>query len=230
MNSKTNLLLVIVILSITAGASLWSDHRGPEVLAKPLDSISPQIDGWTASGDQTLRERIEASLDATAYLSRTYHKGREQLDMFAAFYARQKAGESMHSPKYCLPGGGWEFAELSRYSLATRSGPVPVNRCVIQKPGARAIMLYWYQSRTRIVASEYESKFFLVWDGLLHANPGGSIVRVMLPEGPDAEREVVGFASELLDQMRNCFGINSTSTQAALTQTHTQFQTPPRLP
>jgi hypothetical protein len=67
-------------------------------------------------------------------------------------------------------------------------------------------MLYWYQSSTRIVASEYQNKFFLVWDGLVHGNQGGSIVRVMLPDAPDAEAQAVNFAVNLIPQMRRSLG------------------------
>lgn len=202
--TKHPLLFTMLILSATLGAAVWSDRRNPEVLAKPLDSIATEIDGWRALGNQTLRDRIAASLDATSYLSRTYRKGPDELDMFTAFYAQQKAGESMHSPKYCLPGGGWEFMEFRTITVPTATGPARINRAQIQRPGNRALMFYWYQSRTRIVASEYESKIFLVWDGLLHSNPGGSIVRVMLPDRPAAEQEGLSFASHLIPQVQAC--------------------------
>jgi EpsI family protein len=126
--------------------------------------------------------------------------------MFTAFYAQQRAGDTMHSPKYCLPGGGWEFADMRTISLDLPGPKVTVNRAVIQRGGERQIMLYWYQSPARIVASEYQNKFFLVWDGLVHGNQGGSIVRVMLPDGPGAEAEAVNFAANLIHQMRRSPG------------------------
>jgi hypothetical protein len=64
-----------MILSATLGAAVWSDRRNPEILRKPLDSISTEIDGWRSLGNQTLQDRIAASLDATSYLSRIYRKG-----------------------------------------------------------------------------------------------------------------------------------------------------------
>jgi EpsI family protein len=172
---------------------------------KPLDSISREIDGWTSNGNDTLGDTIVASLDATSYLSRTYHKGRNDLDMFTAFYAQQKAGESMHSPKYCLPGGGWEFSDFTTVSLPLDGQTMKINRTLIQKPGSRALIFYWYQSRSRVVASEFQSKYFLVWDGLVHANPGGSIVRVMLSDRPGAEQQGITFATALLSEVQKCF-------------------------
>jgi hypothetical protein len=66
--------------------------------------------------------------------------------------------------------------------------------------------LYRYQSRPEVSAGEYQSKFFLVWDGLVHGNQGGSIVRVMLPDAPGAEAEAVNFADNLIPQMRRSLG------------------------
>jgi EpsI family protein len=124
--------------------------------------------------------------------------------LFAAFYARQRAGESMHSPKNCLPGAGWEFAEFTTVPLTFPGGTAKINRAVIQKPGSRALMFYWYQTRNRVVASEYQSKVFLVWDGFIHANPGGSIVRVLLPDRPGAQEEGLAFAAQLVNRLQWC--------------------------
>ena len=84
-------------------------RRIPEPLAVPLDKIPAQMAGWTASSDKELPARTLQVLDATSYLSRPYQKDSQDLDLFIAFYAQQRAGESMHSPKHCLPGSGWEI-------------------------------------------------------------------------------------------------------------------------
>lgn len=202
-----HLLVTSLLLLATLGISLWADRRPPSTLARPLDSIATQMAGWTSSGDATLRDRIAASLAATSYLSRTYHKGPLQLDMFTAFYAQQRAGDTMHSPKFCLPGAGWEFADMRAIALDLPGSKITVNRAVVQRGGEHQLMLYWYQSPIRVVASEYQNKFFLVWDGLVHGNQGGSIVRVMLPDSPGAEAEAVSFAADLIPQVRRSLGV-----------------------
>jgi len=40
----------------------------------------------------------------------------------------------------------------------------------------------------------------------VHANQGGSTVRVMLPDAPDAEAEAVNFADNLIPEMRRSLG------------------------
>jgi len=197
--------LTLLLLSSTLVASIWSDHRAPVVLAKPIDSINTRIDGWSSAGNQQLRDRIVASLNATSYLSRTYRKDRNELDLFVAFYAQLRAGESMHSPKYCLPGGGWEFSDIRTVSLSANGRQAKVNRALVHLGDERQLMLYWYQSRPRIIASEYQSKLFLVWDGLTRGNQGGSIVRIMLPDRPGADQEALAFATQLIPQVQSCF-------------------------
>ena len=208
MTVKPQMLLTLLILSATLALAVWSDHRNPEILARPLDSVSSELGGWVSTRNEKLSEGIVATLDATSYLSRTYRKGPDELDMFTAFYARQKAGESMHSPKQCLPGDGWQFEGLRTVTVATSQGPVAINRSEIKKSGSRALLLYWYQSRKRVVTSEYQGKIFLVWDALFHADPAGSIVRVILPDRPDAEREGLEFAAQLLSEVQKCFRAN----------------------
>jgi len=198
-------VLTLLLLTATLGASVWSDHRPPAVLAAPIDSISTEIDGWTSAGNQQLGETIVASLNATSYLSRTYRKDRSELDVFMAFYEHLRAGESMHSPKYCLPGGGWEFSDFKTVSLTSGERQAKINQAIVRRGSERQLLLYWYQSRPRVVASEYQSKFFLVWDGLVQGNQGGSIVRVMLPDRPGAEQEGLAFATRLIPEVQKCF-------------------------
>jgi len=198
-------VLTLLLLSATLGASVWSDHRPPAVLAAPINSINTQIGGWTSVGNQRLGDTIVASLNATSYLSRTYRKDRTELDVFMAFYEHLRAGESMHSPKYCLPGGGWEFSDFKTVRLTNGEREAKINRAIVRRGAERQLLLYWYQSEPRVIASEYQSKFFLVWDGLVRGNLGGSIVRVMVPDLPGAEEAGLAFATQLIPEVQRCF-------------------------
>ena len=56
-----------------------------------------------------------------------------------------------------------------------------VNRFVIQKGLDRDVVLYWYQSHGRVVASEYTSKMYMVYDALRLNRTDGALVRVITP-------------------------------------------------
>ena len=187
-------------------------RRVAEPLTVPLDRIDSKIEGWTAAGDHTLPAPTLHALDATSYLVRTYHKGTSQLDLFIAFYAQQRAGESMHSPKHCLPGAGWEIWKHDSAFVPVHGTQVEINKYSIQNSGTRMLMFYWYQSKTRIVASEYLGKILLARDTVLSGHTAGSIVRIMLPDTPAASAGGIAFATRLIPEVERCFGSPVVST------------------
>ncbi len=185
-----------------------TERRVPEDLVYPLSHIDFQLDGWTQLNDQQLDPQTLKTLDATSYLSRTFTKDGMELGVFVAFYAQQRAGESMHSPKNCLPGSGWEIWRQDSVVIPASSPPVRVNKYSIENLGNRMLMFYWYQSKDRIVASEYFGKILLARDALMTGQTAASIVRITLPDVPGAEQRCVAFAALLMHEVQRCFGGN----------------------
>lgn len=195
----------MLVLAGTLALAKLSDRRLPESLAHGLAGIDSEISGWKAVGDSPLPAGTLAVLAPTSYLARVYRKGGQRLDLFVAFYAQQRAGENMHSPKHCLPGAGWEIWRYASTAVPVAGQrPVEVNLDSIQKSGERALVLYWYQSRRRVIASEYLGKLFLVRDALVDGRTAGSIVRLSLEDKPQAADEAVRFASKLIPQVQRC--------------------------
>jgi EpsI family protein len=184
----------------------WTARRTPSSLAVPLEQIAPGAEGWTALPDQKLPEGTLRVLDATSYLSRPYRKDSMELDLFIAFYSQQRAGESMHSPKHCLPGAGWEIWQHGSALVSAGGRRCEINKYSIQNAGKRMLMFYWYQSKDRIIASEYLGKILLAKDTILTGRTAGSIVRIMLPDAPGASEEGANFAEHLIPQVQRCFG------------------------
>ena len=78
----------------------------------------------------------------------------------------------------------------------------------MQKGLERQLILYWYQSNGRIVASEYWSKFYLVADAVRFNRTDGAIVRIVAPitgtgreAEANAERVALRFINELLPKL-----------------------------
>jgi EpsI family protein len=180
-------------------------RRAPQPLSMPLETIQSEVSGWRSAGDARLDDRTGRVLNATSYLSRSYRKNDLKLELFIAFYAQQRAGESMHSPRNCLPGTGWEIWKQEAADVPVDNGIVQVNKYSIQNFGTKMLMLYWYQSSGRIVANEYAGKFLLARDTLLNRGTAGSIVRMLLPDVRSATDEGVAFASKLIPEVHRCF-------------------------
>ena len=85
---------------------------------------------------------------------------------------------------------------------------VEINRYVVQKGLERQLVLYWYQSHGRVVASEYWGKFYLIRDAVRLNRTDGALVRVTAPINGDngdasAERTAVGFVKALFPLLRD---------------------------
>ena len=199
-------LLTVLLLAVTLVASSLSERRRSDSLARPLQNIDTQLAGWRAVSDEALGAQVLKVLLPTSYLARNYQKRDLQLGLFIAFYAQQRAGESMHSPKHCLSGSGWEIWNYDTVFVPVAGRQVRVNKYSIHNAGQRMLMFYWYQSRQRIIASEYLAKILLVRDALVDGRTAGSLVRITVPDVPGAPEEAVTFASGLIPQVDRCFG------------------------
>jgi EpsI family protein len=136
---------------------------------------------------------------ASAFEGQT-RQGAAPISLYVGYYGSQRTGATYHSPKNCLPGGGWVFT-----SSEPVTGVIPghedaaVNRVVIEKGLDRQLILYWYQDRGRIVASEYAAKGYLVLDAATRNRTDGALVRVSTPvvgSEEEAFRHVAAFVRE----------------------------------
>ena len=198
--------ITTAILALTLAASQFDARRGPDSLALPLTSIPSEVDGWKLDHANTLADDVLKELKATSYVSRTYRRDPFDLDLFVAFYAVQAAGESLHSARNCLPGSGWEIVNVQQVDLPSTGQPVRVNEYRIQRHRDRAIALYWYQTRDRIVANEYAAKAYLFWDALTRGRKSASAVRVVVRDTPEGASAAEVFASEILPEVQRTLG------------------------
>jgi EpsI family protein len=196
----------VILLSVTLAGYALSERHKPDFLVQPLDTIGHQIAGWKMTGVEPLTDGVLGRLQLTSYVSRQYDKDGSHLGLFIAFYAQQRAGESMHSPKHCLPGSGWEIWKHESAVVPVGGRQVEINQYSIQNSGQRMLVFYWYQSKRRIIKSEYIGKILLAKDALLDGQTAGSLVRITLPDTPSAPAEATAFAAILIPQVQRCFG------------------------
>jgi EpsI family protein len=206
MNQNLRFSATVLAMSATLGVIRFARDRDQPALGFPISSIDRQVKGWTATDDTPPSAYILKSLGATSFLSRTYRRGAVDMNLWIAYYANQQAGETMHSPKYCLPGTGWELIAQDAARIPVGDESVAVNDYLMIRPGEQMGMLYWYQSRKRVVASEYAGKLALMWDAIRYGQTSGSIVRITLPEGNAHRAEGLAFAGEIIRQLARCYG------------------------
>jgi EpsI family protein len=151
------------------------------------DSLAAQVPGAidTFSGaDLALSDEERLAVGVTDYLLRSYRAERSDtaaFSVYVGYYDRQAQGRTIHSPKNCLPGAGWEALASSAVTIETTEGAATVNRYLIRKGQQRALVLYWYQGRGRVEHNEYRVKWNLLRDGALRHRTEEALVRVVVP-------------------------------------------------
>ena len=140
-----------------------------------------------------LTEEVLEELRVTDYTTRYYTKAGQGVSLYVGYYDSQRQGASIHSPLNCLPGAGWLPLEQGRRRLSVPSADgtsreIEVNRVLIQRGLDRQLVLYWYQSHGRVVASEYWGKVYSVADAIRYNRTDAALVRLVAPvRAEDAE-------------------------------------------
>ncbi len=191
---------VAIAIMVAALAMLWKLAQ-PEATdpARRLSDLPMMLDsGWSAQTAEVDPRQADV-LRASELLLRHYHRqptrkpaGRSApptpVTLFVAHYQSQRTGATYHSPKHCLPGSGWQITSLERVTVPSPSGEAKINEAIIQSGLRRQLILYWYQDRGRILASEYAAKVYLVWDALTQNRSDGALVRVSVPVDDDVDQ------------------------------------------
>lgn len=198
---------------ILSAAIFLRAHSGAEIVPprSPLRSFPQQIGSWNGT-DLPIDPDSLKVLGPGDFLSRFYRATGEQrpsLDLFIAYFPSQRTGDTIHSPKNCLPGAGWSPVQNSHITITVPGhSPFSANRYVIAKGDSRDLVLYWYWAHDRGVASEYWARYYLVRDSLRMNRSDGSLVRVVTSLSPGetleaAQNRVLPFVSEIVPLLQN---------------------------
>lgn len=178
----------ITLCALLAATMLFlANARKAEVAVErtAFASFPMELDNWKAINAPPIEADVLKVLGVDDYLSRIYYQpSGAHVGFYMGYYASQRQGDTIHSPLNCLPGAGWEPVSQGRLTIPDVDGhgrDVTVNRYIVQKGLDRQLVLYWYQARGRVVASEYTSKALLIHDAVRMNRTDGSMVRVIAP-------------------------------------------------
>ena len=206
MNSGARFFVAAALLAITAIFLHVRSRNEILPVRQPLKAFPQQLGEWGGT-DVAIPQDVLDVLGAGDFLLRVYQddSGRNpDVDLFLAYFPSQRAGDTIHSPKHCLPGAGWSPIEASRISISSPGrAPFLANRYIIGKGAERQLVLYWYWAHDRAAASEYLAKFYLVADSIRMNRSDGSLVRVTTPlrsgESADAAQDrLLAFAGKVV--------------------------------
>ena len=197
-----------IVLAIVGALIFWVPGREQVHPARTPFAMFPMSlpGGWIGRADR-LDTDVIATLALDDYLLVDYARaGNPPVNLYSAWYDSQSGGASTHSPRTCIPGGGWKIVELEDRQVrfagtgnaAAESRVLEVNRAVIQKGEQRQLVYYWFRQRGRELTNEMSVKWFILRDAIARDRSDGALVRLVTPVSPtekvaDADRRLADF-------------------------------------
>jgi EpsI family protein len=197
-------VMIAILLGATTGMAYLS-HGESTPPAKPLSQFPVRVAGYTQIIEWPLDNDTLDVLKVTDYVNRGYWQpgmNQDLMTVFIAYFRSQRTGATIHSPKNCLPGAGWNPVHSSIYQMQLDDGrKVPINLYILRKGLDEQLVLYWYQAHGRIVASEFWGKYYLVKDALLLNRTDAALIRVTVPiqhdDVQESQARAVAFAKQI---------------------------------
>jgi EpsI family protein len=190
-----------LVLVFSMGAWAMPASRDEQPTRETFATFPLALGSW--SGRRTAMEQAYLDqLKLDDYMLADYQApGWSPINLYIAWYDKQSSGEATHSPRACLPGGGWRIEDLRQVPIPNVNSagqPLRVNRALIQYDSQRELVYYWFQQRGRIITNEYLVKWYLLVDSVTRHRTDGALVRLVVPLASsmsigEADRELQSF-------------------------------------
>jgi len=200
--SPPRIAVVLALFALTFAGLQFSQTVRETPIKQPLSGFPVEIGEWKFARKSFFSAPVIDMLGVADYISYDYTEGNGGLlNLYISYFTAVGVTGGYHSPQNCLPGGGWNIASVADVPLA-RGGEI--KKVVVQKGAEQQVVLYWFQNRGRIIASEYWEKIYLVLDAVFKQRRDGSFIRIIgqVPKGGDREAftaEMVEFAGKTVE-------------------------------
>lgn len=207
--SPYRVLLVLFLLGSTFVLLQGVSGTLRTPIKQTLGKFPTMLADWKALSSRESTEAVVKMLGVDDYIEYNYadSTGRA-VNFYTAFYESVGTGGGYHSPKNCIPGGGWGIDAVKTVEIQPKGrGSVTVSEMIIRNRNEYQVVFYWYQNRGRIIYSEYWEKIYLVLDAILMKRRDGAFVRLIAPApGGDiqqAEKTLQQFAGLAISELDN---------------------------
>jgi EpsI family protein len=209
--SNTRIVVVLAFFAVAFLGLQMSQTVRETPIKQPLSGFPGEIGTWKFARKSFFAAPVIEMLGVDDYISYDYTEGSGRvLNLYISYFTAVGVTGAYHSPQNCLPGGGWNIVSVEDIPLAEvpaayRGGEI--KKVVVQKGSEHQIVLYWFQNRGRIIASEYWEKIYLVMDAIFKQRRDGSFIRIMGQVPRDGDKDK--FTQEMIDFAGRVVGIAS---------------------
>ena len=210
-NFNKSLFLLLALLFSTAIASSYIQGREDIIPARKAFLNFPLILGkWQGRNDYLSQYYLnELKLTDYTIINYAHPESGSNVNFYSAYYESQRKGVSVHSPKACIPGDGWQITQFGQRDFPDTKldgNMLRVNRAVIEKGDNRQLVYYWFQQRGRTITNEYLMKWYLFYDAITMNRTDGALLRLVTSVDKTEDIEVAdqrlqSFMKDLLPEL-----------------------------
>ncbi|MFK5894038.1 MAG: VPLPA-CTERM-specific exosortase XrtD [Pseudomonadota bacterium] len=207
-NQKLSNILIasVAVLIATLITSTFLENREEIIPDRKSFNVLPlSLSEWT--GKQEVLEKIYIDkLKLTDYALVNYRIDDQiPVGFYSAYYESQRKESTTHSPRSCIPGGGWRIFShdiIALEDITISSQPLKVNRLLIVKNEVKQLVYYWFKQRQRVVTNEQMIKWYFFIDSIQKKRTDGALIRftTSVPKGAsveDADKRLKALISEM---------------------------------
>ncbi len=164
-------------------------------LKKDFKEFPMNWKGWNGN-PHFFDEAVLENLKVSEYMLRQYRKGDEKVTIYIGYYGSQKEGAQIHSPKNCLPGGGWlKLSETLESIDINGVGTMSFVEAVYQKGHEKELFIYWYKMKNAYITNEYVLKLYMIFNSLKYGRNDAAFIRI--------SRNIIGNRNNSIESARD---------------------------
>lgn len=167
------------VLILCAGAFIHFHSDLSVPLSRPLDEFPTRVGRWDMVHEWRFGSAILETLRATGYISRLYRddRGRE-VELYLGYHDGGPDAGPVHSPRNCLPGGGWLKRVDKTVPVALDGRKMKAVLAAYDKDDKTVTMLYWFQVCGKVVTNEYALKLGEILGSMTSRRRDSAFVRL----------------------------------------------------
>jgi exosortase D (VPLPA-CTERM-specific) len=190
-------LALIVLCIISLGTEKLIGSNGEIALQRSTFAGFPDALDGMSSRDIPLDQETVDKLDATDHINRDYSAlgdvAPNTINLFISYYASQHSGSAVHSPQFCIPGGGWDIEQIQEVPNPAagfnKLAPAKLMRLIIRRAQQRQLVYYWFEQGGEPMTNGYFGKFKLISNSIFAGRTDGALVRFVSPIGDNSQLE-----------------------------------------
>jgi len=200
---RIGILLGIAVVAL--GATLMLGQKDFVIPEKqPLNDFPSEIAGWKSRVNR-LPSIVEATAGASEYYYGDFQNDQgKMINAYISYYETQRHGQVPHSPKVCLPGGGWQIQSNTPVIITGwHGGDFQANRLLIGQGEQKILTYYWLKQGDTMFNDEIKARFDLIRFAAIESRTDGALIRLVTNIArtetmEDADRRLSGFAAQFV--------------------------------